>query len=181
MAGTVNPSSAAFTGTQMRPDLFEPVTADWAGKVADNCGWLAHNWRHTFIRSDEPDEFVCYAASGYSVFNSLAYYPQGIATVYVGFHLYSDEGFAGDVTFSATCTIGTFGSDYGLDVGTLNYYASATTSDDLPYGTIMRIGVLIDTSETDGCHAMTFRLRHYRSGDHGVIIFVSRPTVFGGF
>lgn len=29
-----------FYGTQMKPDIYEPATAEWAGRAAMNAGWL---------------------------------------------------------------------------------------------------------------------------------------------
>jgi hypothetical protein len=40
MSGNISLTADGWHGTQMKPDLFEPVTAEWAGRAAMNAGWL---------------------------------------------------------------------------------------------------------------------------------------------
>uniref|UniRef100_A0A6M3IVL5 Uncharacterized protein n=2 Tax=viral metagenome TaxID=1070528 RepID=A0A6M3IVL5_9ZZZZ len=42
----VTNTAGSWYGTQMKPEIFEPFTAEWGGRIAKNAGWL-------FARQDE--------------------------------------------------------------------------------------------------------------------------------
>lgn len=40
MSDNISLTAESWYGTQMKPDIFEPATAEWAGRTAKNAGWL---------------------------------------------------------------------------------------------------------------------------------------------
>jgi len=47
-------TAGSWYGTQMKPDIFEPATAEWAGRAAKNTGWLfARQGQTIFARGNE--------------------------------------------------------------------------------------------------------------------------------
>ena len=40
MSGNISLTSEVWHGTQMKPDMYEPATSEWAVRAAQNAGWL---------------------------------------------------------------------------------------------------------------------------------------------
>ncbi|MBU8871389.1 MAG: hypothetical protein KOO60_11045 [Gemmatimonadales bacterium] len=59
MSSDISLTGEDWHGTQMKPDIFEPVTAEWAGRVAKNAGWLFARQQQT-IFADGADRSLRY-------------------------------------------------------------------------------------------------------------------------
>lgn len=49
MSSDISLTGEDWHGTQMKPDMFEPVTAEWAGRVSKNAGWLFARQQQTIF------------------------------------------------------------------------------------------------------------------------------------
>lgn len=58
MADDIGLTGENWYGTQMKPDLWEPATAEWAGRLAMNAGWLFEQQQQTIWGEDEQREHV---------------------------------------------------------------------------------------------------------------------------
>ena len=105
MSGDISLTSGAFYGTQMKPDIFEPATAEWAGRAAMNAGWLfARQQQEVFAEGKHDAHSIEYSAAvTQQAFSRRFWLNEGCGTLVFRYNLTSNADLA---VVSATCQVG---------------------------------------------------------------------------
>lgn len=124
MSGTIILASADWHGTQMRPGYMESASADWAGNVADNLGFLWHRQRHHYFAygSSAGSIAVGSSASWKTICAARGWYCQSTEYLVYGFRFVSMGEEAGDIAVAATAVIGALpgGNAFHSEAATLS-------------------------------------------------------------
>lgn len=89
MSENISLTAEGYHGTQMKPDMFEAATAEWAGRVAKNAGWLfAHQQQVLFNDgSGRLQIFDEYYSSFYQLFGRRFWFNEVFGTAIFRFNI----------------------------------------------------------------------------------------------
>ena len=57
MSQNISLTAENWYGTQMKPDIYEPATAEWAGRGAMNAGWLFYRQQQALFSESKLDRY----------------------------------------------------------------------------------------------------------------------------
>lgn len=100
-------TGAPWHGTQMKPDIFEPFTAEWAGRAAKNQCWLFQRQQQTIFTEGADRQYaVPYSGGAYwgGGFQRRFWINEGIGTLM--FRCYYTEHYVASGVLAATLRIG---------------------------------------------------------------------------
>lgn len=94
----VTNTAGSWYGTQMKPEIFEPFTAEWGGRVAKNAGWLfARQQQHIFSRSENSHFIYPWTSDHFhKIFSQRFWLPEVVGTLKYGFYLQFIDNGLGD-------------------------------------------------------------------------------------
>ena len=133
MSSDISLTTGSWYGTQMKPDLFDPATAEWAGRVAEDAAWLfARQGQTIFVEGLNEGFTVVYdlyhtPSTGEVVLLRDFWLNESAGTLVHRFQINFDGAYTDLVVFAATLWVGKGGG--WRRIGTTDW---ATTTSSAP-------------------------------------------------